>query len=163
MIRKFDIEDDNRIVELIKKRKVGAYTIPLYIRIYNDLIDIRDIDKINNFIPSAMKVGFGSMYGVLNRTQFPIKYIDHFDIIRKFNYFDEVINNDIQCFVFESSDPYSNIDHDIFEQIDYYYWLIRNYLEERMKIIRKQRMETLRDMIRNDTQTLVINNPKEVN
>ena len=41
--------------------------------------------------------------------------------------------------------------------------MIRGYLEERMKMIRKQKSEMLRDMIKNDTQTLIINNPKEVN
>ena len=140
-IREFDMSDDDRIVELIKKRKDGAFVMPLYIRIYNNRYDIRDIDLIDNFIPSAMRIGFGGMYGVLNKTQFPIKYINQFDIVRKFNHFDEVLNNDVQYFVFESSDPYWNIDHDIFEQIDYYYWMIREYLEERMKEIRRKRIE----------------------
>ena len=162
-MRKFDIDDNARIMELIHKRKDGAYVMPLYIKMYSDLIDIRDIDEIDNFIPSAMRIGFGSMYGVLNKTQFPIKYIDQFDIVKKFTMFDDKLNNDVQCFVFESSDPWWNIDHCIFEQIDYYYWMIRGYLEERMKIIRKQKSEMLRDMIKNDTQTLIINNPKEVN
>lgn len=150
MIREFDIMNNDRILELINKRKEGAYVIPLYIRIYNKLIDLRDIDKIDNFIPSAMKVGFGGMYGILNRTQFPIKYIDNFDIVRKFNMFDTRINNDVQCFVFESSDPYWNIDHDIFEQIDYYYWMIRMYLEERMKMLKIKNKDKIIDMIKQD-------------
>ena len=141
MLRVFDMDDNDRIVELIGKRKREAYVIPLYIRIYNNRYDLRDIDEIDNFIPSAMRIGFGAMYGVLNKTQFPIKYIDQFDIVKKFNQFDERFNVDYQYFVFESSDPYWNINHDIFEQVDYYYWMIRNYLEERMKIIRKKRIE----------------------
>ena len=141
MIREFDIDDNKRIVELIGNRKEGAYVIPLYIRIYNKRIDLRDIDEIDNFIPSAMRIGFGGLYGVLNKTQFPIKYIDQFDIVRKFTNFDEKINVDYQYFVFESSDPYWNIDHEIFDQVDYYYWMIRMYLEERMKMIRKKRIE----------------------
>lgn len=149
-MRMFDIDDNDRIMELINKRKDGAYVMPLYIKLYNNRIDIRDIDEIDNFIPSAFKIGFGAKYGVMNKAQFPINYIMNFDIIKKFNHFDEKINNDVQCFVFESSEPYSNINHDIFEQMNYYYWIIRDYLENRMKKINEVKRKKLLEEMNND-------------
>ena len=140
MTHVFDINDNARIYELIRNRKEGAFVMPLYIKIYNSIYDIRDIDEIDNYVPSALKIGFGSIYGFFNKTQFPIKYIDSFDIVKQFTIFDDRINNDMNCYVFESSDPYSNINHDIFEQISYYYWLFRDYLDNRMKDIRAERI-----------------------
>lgn len=143
MLREFNIDDNDRIYELINLRKKDAYVMPLYIKIYNSIYDIRDIDSIDNFNPSAMKLGYGSIYGLFNKTQFPIKYIDSFDIVKQFTVFDERINIDMKCYVFESSDPYSNINHPIFEQMSYYYWLFRDYLDNRMKEIRAKRIKEL--------------------
>ena len=140
-MRTFNIEDRDRIVELIKRRKDNAYVMPLYIKLYNDRIDIRDIDEIDNFIPSAMKIGFGSVNGLFNKTNFPIKYSNNFEFVSRFTHYDDKMNTDYQYFVFESSDPYSNIDHDIFEQMSYYYWTIREYLENRMISIRAKRIK----------------------
>ena len=42
----FNIDDQDRIAELIDNRKSDAFIMPLYIKVYNDIYDIRDIDKI---------------------------------------------------------------------------------------------------------------------
>lgn len=128
------------IARLIKNRKDDAYVMPLYIKIYNDIIDIRNIDSIENFTPSSLKVGFGAVCGCFVNNQFPIKYIDNFDIVRTFSLFDPVMNTDYQYYIFESSDPYGNIDHPIFEQIGYYYWMIREKLEDNQKRIRLEKI-----------------------
>jgi hypothetical protein len=140
-MRTFDINDTERIVELVRKRKSDAYVMPLYIKIYNERIDIRDIDEIDNYTPSSLKIGFGAVTGLFNKTNFPIKLSNSFDFVSRFTHYDDKMNTDYQYFVFESSDPYSNIDHDIFEQMSYYYWIFRNYLEDRMKSIRAKRIK----------------------
>lgn len=151
-MKKFFIDDEQRIAELIRRRKSDAYVMPLYVKIYNDLIDITELDSIDNYSPSAMKVGFGSRYGLFDdKPQFPIDHIYEFDIVRKFTLFDGRINNDVQYYVFESSDPYGNINHPIFEQMSYYYWEIRDYLEDRMKIIRAKRIKEAMDLNENDS------------
>ena len=140
IMREFDINDNQLIHDLVSLRAEGAYVMPLYIEIYNDIVDIRNIDSITNFTPSSLKIGFGSVCGVFQKNQFPLKYIDHFDIISTFSMFDSVINNDLRYYVFESSDPYGNIEHPIFEQMSYYYWTIRERLEENQKKVRLEKI-----------------------
>ena len=144
-MREFDINNDERISEIISVKLDNAYCIPLYVKMYNKLIDLRDIDEIDNFIPSGFKVGFGVRRSIFDKCSFPIKYLNHFDILRRFRKFNEKINNDEEFFVFESSEPYEDINHDMFKQIDYYYWMIRKYLEDNMRKIREDNMKRIKE------------------
>lgn len=143
-MKKFYIEDHNRIADLIERRKEDAVVMPLYVRIYNELVDLRSLDEIDNYAPSAMKVGFGARYGLFDpKPQFPLEHLYDVEVVDKFTLFNSEINNDIQYYVFESSDPYGNINHPMFEQMAYYYWMIRDYLEDRMKIIRANKIKEM--------------------
>lgn len=139
----FDIDDQNRIAELIDKRKPDAYIMPLYIKVYNDIYDIRDIDKITGFSPSGFKLGFGGSNGLFSSTNFPSQFIFTFSNVNTFSRFNEEYNCNTRYIIFESMevDEEQEKEHPLFEQINYYYKMIRDYLLESTEKYRKARIE----------------------
>ena len=43
-----DNTNEDNIIELISRKKQGAYVMPLYAKMYHDRIDLRDINEIIN-------------------------------------------------------------------------------------------------------------------
>lgn len=145
----FDLNDKNRIMELIDGRKCDSYIEPLYIKMYNDKYGLDEIKDIHDFNPSAFKVGFGSSNGLFVKKAFQPTMATALDVITVFNMYKE----DLQCsrnyYVFEmgyfvNTNPSSNqyID-ELYSQIEYYYEMLYNYLETHTKELKKQWLQNL--------------------
>ena len=142
----FNINDNDKIRLLTNNRKEGAYVMPLYIKIYNSRYDSRDLDTTENYTPSALKIGYGAIYGMFCKQQFPIKGVDAFHIIKQFLHTDYEKNIDIRYIVFEESTMDEEmLKHPIIDQINYYYSTINEYLMEKTKVLRDKRIRQFLD------------------
>lgn len=140
----FNIDDHARIAELINNRKEDAFVMPLYLKVYNTIYDIRDIKEIKSFSPSGFKIGFGACNSLFSKNNFPTQYIYNFGNVNVFTEYNEKYNSDNRYIVFESSsidDESKLAEHPIFEQINYYYELFKNYLLEISDSYRKEIIE----------------------
>lgn len=136
----FDLSDHDRIANLIDNRLPDAFVMPLYIRIYNTKYDIRDINNITDFNPVGFKIGFGAFNSLFSKTSFPSQFIFDFDDVNSFNIFKEDINTNVRYITFESTDV-DRTDHPIFEQINYYFNLFKDYLTNKHESYRKSLIE----------------------
>lgn len=85
----FDSTNQDLIMRLINGRKTNAFVAPLYVKNYNDRYGLNEIKQINNFNPSAFKVGFGVHVSLLDKFAFPNTLMDMFDPVVAFTNFDE--------------------------------------------------------------------------
>ena len=139
-----DTEHEDDIRTLITRRKDGAFVMPLYIRMYNDRIDLRDYKEINNFNLSGYKMGFGAMNGLLIRQAFPMNMIDHFDIVHQFTKYDYDKNISVGYYVFETSAVDEELTkHPMMHQINYYYDLFGEALYNQQQEHRKKLLEEM--------------------
>lgn len=139
-----DNTNEDNIIELIGRRKEGAYVMPLYAKMYHDRIDLRDIDEITNFNPSGFKLGFGAVYALFEKPRFPIQHINLFDVVYQFKKFDEEMNIAKQYYVIESSNmTVFDLEHPIFEQINYYYDMFSEHLSKQQAIRRKKLIDEM--------------------
>lgn len=137
----FDIENREMIVKIIENCKPDEYVIPLYVRIYDKYYSITEMDEIEDFNPSAFKVGFGSACSMFRKNSFPSKYTYEFDNTFVFNEFDEERNVYVRYIVFESDGISNNTeDHPIYEQINEYCDMLFNYIKDRVMKIKKERI-----------------------
>jgi poly-D-alanine transfer protein DltD len=144
----FDIKNHDRIVELVDGRLKSSYVEPLYVKIYNNIYGLDELDVIDDFNPSAFKVGFGSSLGLFIRKPIDMRCLISLDVVDKFKMYKEELQCEHVYYVFETgqliqNDPSHETFKEFFEQIDYYYWLLRDHIEERYSIIKKKRMEEL--------------------
>lgn len=144
----FDIKNHDRVMELIDGRLKSSYVEPLYVKIYNNIYGLDELDAIDDFNPSAFKVGFGSSLGLFIRKPIDMRCLISLDVVDKFKTYKEEIQCEHVYYVFETgqliqNDPSHETFKEFFEQIDYYYWLLRDHIEERHSIIKKKRMEEL--------------------
>ena len=143
-----DIKNHDRIMELVDGRLKSSYVEPLYVKIYNNIYGLDELDVIDDFNPSSFKVGFGSSLGLFIRKPIDMRCLISLDVINKFKMYKEELQCEHVYYVFETgqliqNDPSHETFKEFFEQIDYYYWLLRDHIEERYSIIKKKRMEEL--------------------
>ena len=137
----FDINDNEKIKRYINKRKDDMIIIPMYVSLYNERYDICELDKITEYSPSALKVGFGSCMSVIEKNPFPRGYMYLVDIQTIFKEFDEVKNIDISYITFESSTVSG--DNKICKEINYYFEIIEEYIREHVKEYKKKLVENM--------------------
>lgn len=138
----FDIENKDRIVQLIRSKKDGAYVSPLYVRNYNDRYDLSELKDIKNFNPSSFRVGFGVMVSIFDKYSFPENMMYAFESVTAFSQYNEEKNVNERFIVFEiGKESHDLSDNDITQQILYYQDLLFDYLTKQQVEYRKQLLE----------------------
>lgn len=144
----FDLNNKERIMELIDDKPVTNVIEPLYIRNGNQLYGFDEIDTIDDFNPSMFKVGFGTSIGLFVKSPIPKNRLQELDIVNSFKQYKE----DIQCerlyYVFEHSimignDPAYDMDKDFYGVLYHYIDQVYGYLHDHTMEIRKQRIASL--------------------
>ena len=140
----FDIENKDRIIQLIRSKKDGAYVSPLYVRNYNDKYDLSELKNIKNFNPSSFRVGFGVMVSIFDKYSFPENMMYAFESVIAFSQYNEEKNVNERFIVFEiGKESHDLSDNDITQQILYYQDLLFDYLTKQQAEYRKQLLEQM--------------------
>lgn len=138
----FDINNEELIMKLIEQKDDDDFVIPLYVKIYNNIYSITELDKIEEYDPSSFKIGFGSLSGAMFvKNNFPNMYTFDFNIVKTFRKFDNVYNIDVRYIIFESS--YVDDIDNIHKQINRYVNMIEDYVVTRVNAIKKERIRKL--------------------
>lgn len=146
----FDVNDREYIVDMIRKKKPDAFVIPLYVKVYNQTYTMHELNTIPNFNPSGFRVGFGAVVSMFDRYSLPQDKMFRFECIDAFNVHNEKYNADekfivIEIGIFTDDDQFDENDP-VYEQLGYYYNLLREYLnhinkEKRRRMIEEQMKE----------------------
>ena len=141
-IEMFDMNNHEMIAKIIEKCKPEEYVIPLYVRIYDKYYSITEINEIDDFNPSAFKVGFGSACSIFHKNSFPAQCTYSFENTSIFTEFDEERNVYVRYLVFESNGGfnYNEEHHPIYDQINEYCDMLFNYIKDRVIKIKKERI-----------------------
>jgi hypothetical protein len=140
----FDVNNNERVMELVNGRKSGSYVEPLYVRIYNDVYGMDELDLIEDFNPSAFKVGFGGSIGLFVKKQLNMKDLMALEVIRHWKYYHDELQCDRLYYVFEvSNTDFGFVDNEFYQQLEMYYGMLYEYINNRVQDIRKQRLTQL--------------------
>ena len=162
----FDINDKELIIKLINGRKKDSYIAPMYVKNYHETYQLSELKNIDNFNPSAFKVGFGAHVSILDKFSFPSNMVHSFEPIIAFTSFDEEQNIAERFFIIETGmidlnvqdesgtiidkqsdgnissatqkNPYNQ---NVIDQMVYYQNIIMDFLSKQQAEIRKKRIE----------------------
>ena len=138
----FDIHNEQRIAKLIDGRIPNSLVEPLYVKIYNNLYGIDELNDITDFNPSAFKVGFGSSLGLFIRNPINMKDLITLDVVNKFKLYKEELQCEHVYYVFEIG-IFGDFDNALYQQMEYYYKELRRYIENRCDELKRERIRKL--------------------
>lgn len=142
----FDKENQQQIIELISAKHKDAYIVPIYVSIQGKEYLITELDQLESFNTSGMKMGFGAVKSLFDRLSFPDKHSGDFEVVTVFTSFDENKNTMIRYMVFETGAiDESETNNVLFEQISYYYNQLRDYVNSLYQKYREQLMTSLNE------------------
>ena len=143
----FDMNNKERIMQLVDGKPTGNMFEPLYVKLYDKRYGFDELDLIEDFNPSSFKVGFGSCIGLFLKKPLKTEMIPYLDIVGNFKMFKE----DLQCerlyYIFEAgivngNDPLIDMFVE-YSQVEMYVNKVREYLEKKTEEIRRKRIESL--------------------
>jgi hypothetical protein len=134
----FDFNDNELIVDYVNKRKEGAYVSPLYVSIYNERYPLSELDKITDYSPASMKVGFAGCRSVLEKFSFPSGRLNELNVVNTFGKFNSDNNIETQYIVFETGYMDNESDITAYSQINYYVEMLNEYIDKHVKEYKKK-------------------------
>ena len=162
----FDIDNHEKIMELISAKHPDAYVIPIYVQLYHERYGIDELKEVKQFNPAGFRVGFGAKISMFDKHSFPSDKMFAYEIETVFSHFNEKLNTDEKFVVFSTiivkeekptEEEYSvtlspesvvnpeafynkqSIVHSIVdEQIEYYYNQLKEFLKKQYETIRRQ-------------------------
>ena len=164
----FDMDNHERIMELIEKKHADSYVIPIYIQMYRDQYEITELKEMNAFNIAGMRVGFGARMSIFDKHSFPSDKLFSYEVETIFSHFNEDKNTDEKFVVFSIANdaiiqnndqqPHVVQHHDklhaesfynesnptyakIDEQVSYYFNMLKEYLKKQYESNRKKVIE----------------------
>jgi len=145
----FDINDHETIMKLIHTKKSDAYLVPLYVKINKDTFSLTELNSVKTF-SSSFRVGFGAIVSIFDRYSYPEICMFNHDCVTAFSEYNEDKQVDEKYIVIESG--YIDINDDdktqvkqVKEQINYYYEMLYQYINERYQKYRKKLIQDMMD------------------
>lgn len=140
----FDINDEKYIKRCIDNRVEGGIVIPVYIDIYGKKYRIDEIDDnmddiSKNYFPGILKVGFGCLVSSVDKYSFRVSWMSEVSILKGMTIFDQEKNIDVNYFVFETNGLLGETDMHM--QVEYYINMLREVLDEKVKIYKDNMKE----------------------
>ena len=144
----FDITDKEMIMNIINQKKPDMIVIPLYVKVFNRIYGITELDNIMDFSKFSFKIGFGAMNQSYKSTKsnFPMNQLQCFYDPRLYHYFDEENQFKTDYVVFESDkiDVTTNgISKEIIEEINRYFDMLSDYIDTRVTKMKKERIKEM--------------------
>lgn len=148
----FDINDKEKVIKLIEKtKKDGAYVVPLYVKIYNDIYGLDELDTMiqeRGFNPASFRVGFGAKVSLFDNCSFPKEMMFEFDCEIAYSQHNDELDVDERYLVLEigkeSADAYEgSVRSTLLSQIHYYQDTLHDYLSKKYE--EKKSMMSLLD------------------
>jgi hypothetical protein len=162
----FDIDNHEKIMELISAKHPDAYVIPIYVQLYHERYGIDELKEVKQFNPAGFRVGFGAKISMFDKHSFPPDKMFAYEIETVFSHFNDKLNTDEKFVVYSTiivkeekptreeysvtMHPESKINSEAFynkqsvvhsivdEQIEYYYNQLKEFLKKQYETIRRQ-------------------------
>ena len=144
-------EDQDEIIRMINAKLPSAYIVPLYVRNYNDSFLLEEMGNIDNFNQVGFHVGYGIKFSMFEKKPFPVELLEHFPCVTAFTRHSDELNTDVKYLVFEIGNPHEDDPkviskyQELFDQIIYYFDMLKDYLVKQHEIIRKKRIQEMMD------------------
>ena len=140
----FDMTNEEALMKLINGRDENAYIVPLYVHINNERYNLWEIDQIDNFSRSTIKIGFGSSRGLMVKSQLPQECLNEFEMLKTSHQYDYDKDVDVFYCVFESGFlNEEELTDDFHIQIQTYVEQVAEYVNQIVQEKRKQRIQNM--------------------
>ena len=146
----FDMSRQDMIMKMIDERDDRCYVIPLYIHVNNNRYQLWELDEIENFSMSTLRIGFGSSRGLKIGKPLPGNCIYEFNMEQIFHEYNYDLDVDRFYYVFESGllDD-DELQDELHQQIQMYVNSIIEYLKESVDKKRKERIKSMLNNVDN--------------
>lgn len=98
----FDIDNHEKIMELISAKHPDAYVIPIYVQLYHERYGIDELKEVKQFNPAGFRVGFGAKISMFDKHSFPPDKMFAYEIETVFSHFNDKLNTDEKFVVFST-------------------------------------------------------------
>lgn len=140
----FDKDNKEQIMKMMSAKHKDAYIVPMYIVIQNKSYLLSELNQLESYNTSGMKMGFGAVNNLFDKKSLPNKYVGEFEVSTVFTNFDEDKNTMIRYMVFETgaTDNENDVD-EIHHQINMYYDQLKDYINQLYSEYRQRLMNDI--------------------